>query len=31
MIEEIDEKKEKEKKEEEGVDIDKNVHSLMYF
>lgn len=30
MIEEIDEKKEKEKKEE-GVDIDKNAHSLMYF
>ena len=30
MIEEIDEKKGKEKKEE-GVDIDKNVHSLMYF
>lgn len=31
MIEEIDEKKEKEKKEEEGVDIDKNAHNLMYF
>lgn len=31
MIEEIDEKKEKEKKEEEGVDIDKNTHNLMYF